>query len=205
MPVICGIDCETSGLDMEYDRPTEVAYVIVDTTTWRTQAARSRLVRHVEPLTIQDEVLRLTGLTVRDLENHGDDPGVVGQGLMEDIARHKVTFMVAHNAQFDQSMLRKLHPDVDKLPWICTRNDVPYPDSMTSRRLVHLMAEHGLLNPFPHQALSDVQTMLAVLRQYNFDDVLRTALWPSVTLRAGVSYDDRDKGKKLRYAWCIRT
>jgi DNA polymerase III epsilon subunit-like protein len=200
MPIICGIDCETTGLDLEKDWPTEVGWIVCDTANYRPLAMRSMLV--TSPVPLPDEVGKLTGLTSEVVSAHGSTPAVVGQKIVEDIARFGVSYMVAHNGEaFDKPMLAKLHRDVDMRPWIDTRHDVPYPDSMSSRRLVHLAAEHGFLNPAAHSALADVQTMLQILRHYDFAEVARTALSPWVILRAIVSFDDKDKAKKLRYTW----
>jgi DNA polymerase-3 subunit epsilon len=202
MPIIAAVDVETTGLDLEKDVPLELAYVICDTLDYRPLKAVSKIIHHQNPLRIAQEIFDLTGLSVNALENYGADARAVGQEFMEDLAKYKVSYIIAHNGEtFDKPMMKKLHRDVDTLPWIDTRHDIEYPASFVSRRLIHLAAEHGFVNPFPHQALTDVLTMLRILAQYNFEEIARVSLAPWVYLRAMVSYDDRDKAKKHRYQW----
>ena len=75
------------------------------------------------------------------------------------------------------------------------------PPAITTRKLTHLAAEHGFLNPFPHRAVSDVLTMLKVLSHYDIAPVLESARQPSFTVKACVSYDDREKAKARGYRW----
>jgi DNA polymerase-3 subunit epsilon len=72
---------------------------------------------------------------------------------------------------------------------------------MTTRKLVHLAAEHGFINPFAHRAMFDVLTMLMIFQRYDPAAALALAKEPVVTLKACVSYDDREKAKSRGYRW----
>jgi DNA polymerase-3 subunit epsilon len=114
--------------------------------------------------------------------------------------------VVAHNGTgFDKPMLQA-HIDrcgviPPEIPWIDTAMDVPYPPQITTRKLVHLAAEHGFLNPFAHRAQFDVLTMLTILQRYDIATVLDTARQPNITVIAQVSFDEREKAKSRGYRW----
>jgi DNA polymerase-3 subunit epsilon len=82
--------------------------------------------------------------------------------------------------------------------WIDTRLDTPEPMKGT---LVCLAAQKGFLNPFPHQALSDVLTMLRILDGYDFNAVIERARIPNVTIRMDVPFESKDHAKELGYYW----
>lgn len=88
--------------------------------------------------------------------------------------------------------------------WIDSRMDLPFEKEPSSRKLVHIAAEHGILNPFPHRAISDVFTMLKVLDHYDFELVLANSKVPLITIRALITYEmqkERQGAKDLRYNW----
>lgn len=120
--------------------------------------------------------------------------------------------VVAHNGSgfdrpmFDAQLARMLEAEalrsqIAALPWIDTCLDVPFPEAITTRKLVHLAAEHGFLNPFAHRAVFDVLTMLRVMAAYPIEPILESAKQPLVTCIAQVSYDDREKAKARGYRW----
>jgi DNA polymerase-3 subunit epsilon len=117
---------------------------------------------------------------------------------------------VAHNGlAFDRQVLKAwaekygLDWQPDKL-WIDTKTDIEIP-SRNSTRLVYLAADHGFLNPFPHRAMFDVMTMMTILSRYDLDKVIEVAKSPTLTLRAMVSYDDRELAKARGYHWQSET
>jgi hypothetical protein len=70
-----------------------------------------------------------------------------------------------------------------------------------SMRLMHLAASHGFLNPFSHRALFDVMTMLKIMSEYSFEEVLLQSKVPFVIARALVDYDNRQLAKDARFNW----
>jgi hypothetical protein len=100
-------------------------------------------------------------------------------------------WMAAHNIGDD------LMPE-DKL-WVDTLTDIEYPKGW-NKQLTCLAAYHGFVNPFPHQAVYDVSTMLKVLEFYPLMQVIESAKTPIIAVRLhGISYDDREWAKTRGY------
>lgn len=150
------------------------------------------------------EISALTGITTQMLGDHGVTMSSAWADLHYLIAYSHV--IVAHNGTgFDKPMYeahcKRLQTDPFQRVWIDTCLDVPYPESITTRKLIHLAAEHGFLNPFAHRAFADVLTMLKILDCYDIHEVLESAKQPTLTIRANVSYADREKAKARGYRW----
>jgi DNA polymerase III subunit epsilon len=201
---ILGIDLETTGLDFTTDRITEIGAVLWDTSTGTPLRLFNTLVRHTDAPPITPEIERLTGITQEMIDTYGVPIAACLPKLF--VMMSEADAIVAHNGTgFDRPMLaaqiERLGKIAPERPWIDTATDVPYPPHITTRKLVHLAAEHGFLNPFAHRAQFDVLTMLRILQHYDIHEVLDTARQPSITLIAQVSYDDREKAKSRGYRW----
>jgi DNA polymerase-3 subunit epsilon len=222
--LILGLDFETTGLSFTDDRITEIGAVLWDTDARMPVQIFNTLVRHADGPPITDEITRLTGITQAMLDAYGVAPCAAFRRLCAMAATAGI--VVAHNGNgfdrpmFEAQMLRfSAVPETatitsaaaaQELLWVDTCMDVPYPASISTRKLVHLAAEHGFLNPFAHRAVFDVLTMLKVLDAYistpaGLDAVLESARQPMVTLLAIVNFDDRDKAKARGYRWRAAT
>lgn len=202
--IILGLDFETTGLDFLTDRITEIGAVLWDTDTGKPLRLFNTLVNHDDAPVITPEIERLTGITQAMIDQFGVPVDVAVRGLL--ILMKSADAVVAHNGTgFDRPMLeaqiKRLDWTWQEPQWIDTATDVPYPPHITTRKLVHLAAEHGFLNPFAHRAQFDVLTMLTILQRYNIAEVIDIARQPNITLEAQVSYDDRDKAKSRGYRW----
>lgn len=211
--LLLGLDFETTGLDFAKDRIIEVGAVLWDTTRGVPVRMLSELVSHPdsdECPEVSEEITRITGITQADLDQFSV-PWMEARRALNGMAL-AADAVVAHNGTgFDQPMLcahldrlehsQAPHLEIWRGPWIDTCTDVDYPPAITTRKLTHLAAEHGFLNPFPHRAVSDVLTMLKVLSHYDIGPVLESSRQPSFTVRAMVSYDDREKAKARGYRW----
>lgn len=202
MTKILGIDLETTGLDFKTDRITEIGAVIWDTKEKRVLEVLSELVVYPTPTTISKEITEITGITVEMLTLHGQPITKVLDRLQSMALKCK--YFCAHNAAFDSAFLVNCPflPGPDERcwykPWIDTKEDIP---GRSGLRLIHLAAEEGILNPFPHRAVTDVLTMLQVVGKYDFKDIERYALAPRKTLIANVSFENKDFAKNLGYGW----
>lgn len=199
--MILGLDLETTGLDVGTCQIIEVGAVLYDEKARKPVEIYSDLVWGAK---VPPEITALTGITQEECLDHGE--------IFEAIARttvrlaKKADFVLAHNAtNFDRPILeRELRASIGHAPvwsWIDTSVDVPYPERITTRKLTHLAAEHGFLNPFPHRAVFDVMTMLQVVSHYDFGRVVELSQMPNVLLIADVPYDDREKAKARGYRW----
>jgi len=200
---ILGIDFETTGLDPNVDRVTEVGAAVWNTDTGTIDCVYSALVNPGEGTQLSDKITELTGITSDALRVFGQAPNAVFSELA--CLMEACDYMCAHNAPFDRSFYEAeaVRYGIRTKPskWIDTRTDVEYYGSPTSRKLVHLAAEHGIVNTMAHRAIFDVMTMLNLLRKYNIRDIIETMSQPVVTLKCVVSFDDRDKAKSLGYYW----
>jgi DNA polymerase III epsilon subunit-like protein len=202
---LLGLDLETTGFDFKNDYITEIGAVLWDTETQRPERIMSNLVLNEETPQLTDEIVQITGITQSMLEAHGEPFELVYRRDLMHIAE-EADYVVAHNAiGFDKPFLteecNKFGTSMLPHHWIDTSVDVPYPDRVKTRKLVHLAAEHGFLNPFAHRAVFDVLTMMKVLSQYNIEDVVRLSKEPAVTLQALVSYDNRTLASARGYRW----
>lgn len=205
---IAGLDLETTGLDFDRDHITEIAWIIKDVGVKKPYIQKSFLI-HTDGIEIPDNIVELTGITKKHLDVAGADFNDVMAELLEDLIT--VDYIVAHNGEnFDKPMLlsnmRRHGTDpsfianFNEMPWLDTKADIVYPASW-STSLRYVAAELGFLNPFSHSALFDVATMLRVFESFDVEKIIERSKEPWVTLKASVSYDDRDKAKKRRFSW----
>lgn len=201
--LVLGLDFETSGLDPVHDRVLEVGLALWDTERRKPISQRDFYVRpEIEiPDHKWEEIAPITGITKADVELYG-----INENKALDLINgfmFKADAVVAHNG----TMFDKLFYDAWKgrhvdctCPrlWIDTRLDVPEP--MTGA-LICLAAKKGFLNPFPHQALSDVLTMLRILDGYDFNAVIERAKIPNIIVQMNVPFSDKDHAKELGYYW----
>ena len=202
---ILGLDLETSGLDPIKNYITEIGAVLWDTATQKPIYIFNEYLKTrgtFEP--VSKEITQLTGITNDHLLEFGVEP-TYALNLLRELSK-KAEYVVAHNGTlFDKPFLDTA---MDKMnlakvtkPWIDTKIDVPYPDSITTRKLTFLATEHGFVNPFAHRAILDVLTMLKVLSHYDIDEVAATSKVPTINIRAMVSFEDKDKAKERNYYW----
>lgn len=202
---VLGLDFETTGLDVKNDRVVEIGAALFDIGRPSPLKVLSQFVYAATYPKLSSEIVALTGIRQEDLDAFGLVPGEVFPTLVEMI--NQADAVVAHNGKkFDflmlASELKRLElthkPDI---LFIDTSVDLPYPSTITTRKLTHLAAEHGFLNPFAHRALFDVLTMHEILRKYSWDEVLSLAHQKDVTVRAVVKFEERDLAKARGYRW----
>lgn len=209
MPIVLGLDLETTGLLTATDRIIELGTVLWDTDTNKSLLLKNDLMWNSDYPTITEEINRVTGITQADLEAYGNPSAQTLSQLLELGRRYKPERIVAHNGEnFDKPLLiAELNRHgftetfVHSTPWVDTKTDLPFETPPRSNHLGHLAYDMGFINPFPHRALSDVLTMLKVMSQFKFEDILAHAAIPWVTVRAVVPFDDKQKAKDRRYSW----
>lgn len=199
---VLGLDFETTGVDPRKDDVIEVGAVVWDVDHKKPAAIYSDLIPADRPLS--DEVMKVTGLTDDDLKRFGQPQDMVFKKLSNLAA--KCQYIVAHNGnKFDKLFLERVLQQQPlpnfNLPWIDTLTDIPYPDSIVTRKLSYLAAEHGFLNLFSHRAVFDVLTMMKVVSQYDFNHILKTLNSPMLKIVAQVTYDEKAKAKDMGFRW----
>lgn len=205
--LILGLDFETTGLDPETDRIIEIGAVLWDTDKRSPALIVSDLVWDASYPPISKEITGITGINQLDLDSYAIAPAAGVERLNRAI--NQAAVIVAHNGlKFDRPFyyaeLRRQkyeqHTKWFDVPWVDTSVDVPYPDRVQTRKLTHLAAEHGFVNPFAHRALFDVLTMLTVLNNYKITEVLDIASQPSVELVALTQPPWKDQGQSTGLA-----
>lgn len=206
--LLLGVDFETTGLDVEKDLIIEVGAVLWCTTREAPIKFISGFMNHPGLTEIKPEITELTGIDMDLLEDaefvENNNSPLRQLWILSGYAH----YMVAHNARgFDKPLyqnhvgkyLREVGETSHK--WIDTRTDVPYPKSITTRNLKYLLAEHGIINPFPHRALTDTLCMMTLLSKYDINEVIHISQTPNLKIKANVSYDDRQKAKDRSFHW----
>lgn len=204
--LIAGFDVETTGLNVKEDHIIQVACVL-----WDTKAAKKKAkLKYDAAILVPDmplmteEVIKIHGITDHDLQTYGRPPQQVYAEMNAIFGMADA--ILAHNGNlYDKPILEancirhkvKLHD----LPWIDSTCDVQFPAHIQTRKLVHLAAEHGFVNPFPHDALSDVLTMLKIADQYDWDKILEWSKAPGCIVQADATYQQRELAKKQNFRW----
>lgn len=198
---ILGIDFETTGLDPKQNRIIEVGAVLWDWEQSKPLSMLSELIIVEEPL--PEEIVKITGITDADIQSYGiDERSAIGS--LSDLL-NVADYAMAHNGTafdklFYDAAANRLGCSVEKT-WLDTKIDIKFPESITTRNLRHLAAEHGFLNPFAHRAVFDVLTMLKVAKCYDIQQIIERSLEPTLYVQAVVSFDDKDKAKARGYYW----
>ena len=196
--IILGIDVETTGLNPTTDVVTEVGAVLWDTDLKVPLHSAGYLVNNPE-VEVPASTIALNEITSPMCAEWGMS-SIGGLTRLHNLYL-RADYACAHNAPFDRSFFEtwavKHNVVIEPKVWIDTKLDVPYPDKW-SRRLIHVAAEHGFVNPFPHRALTDVYTMLRVLGYYDLQEVIRSAESPTIRVRADITYQDTEYREKAK-------
>jgi len=176
------VDFETTGLDSSKDEIIEYGYVIYDTERQKILKMSSNLVQTDVPLS--EEITKITGIEACDIDMFGVTP----EEAIEDMKKHLSTCeaLVAHNAPFDKGFADALMKEekIDKV-WIDTVTDIEWHPHVrvTSKRLDHLCADHGINpNDNAHRALFDCMMTLKLLNKYDINEVLANAKLEKFTI-----------------------
>ena len=199
------VDCETDGLDPSRDNVIQIAAALIDVSA---NGTILRVVDHGTALAdpgrqIPPRITRLTGidnLTVRGKQ-------IQHTALTEFICQADA--VLAHNAGFDAGFSSRLLPGIKLLPWICSFRDVDWlGHAFDGAKLGHLLMQQGLFAPTAHDAIADVEALLALLHselptgETVLAEALRTAQEPTVRIFAErAPYETRHELKRFGYRW----
>jgi len=203
MPLILGLDFETTGTDVNAPdfRVIEVGAALFNE-KWQLIESYSWLVGFKNP--VPSEVQKLTGIDPNLLQS-SYHPDTVDAKLADLIEQSD--YLCAHNHGFEKSILETMPNSFQEYQnggngnekvWIDTMTDLP--NDAGAGTLTVMAANHRFINPFPHRALPDVLTMMAVLSQYDFEEVIRHAIAPTVTLRVCIPYNGGEEKRAIAKA-----
>jgi DNA polymerase III epsilon subunit-like protein len=200
---ILGLDFETTGLEASQASVIEIGAVVWDTEAQKPLALQSDIVKPHDFTELPKEITDITGITDQMINDFGSTPELAFLRLNDLVTQ--VDVIVAHNAAFDRAFytheMQNLDFEIEPKTWVCTVSDVPYPKSISTRKLGYLASEHKILNPFSHRAVFDVLTMLNILSHYKIEEVLERSKSPNVKVTALVSFEEKDKAKNLGFRW----
>lgn len=209
MPLILGIDFETSGLDPLKDRPIELGSVLWD---WDTKMPLMLLSELIDPsmdmggFTVTEEITGITGITSEMLTSYGQYEKDVYNRLKM-MAQFADYFMGHFCNDFDALFLSEMRKrqgdesDMLQKHWLDTSIDIKWPEEITTRKLRYLASEHSFLNPFSHRAVFDVLTMLKTASEYPLEQIIARSNEPMVYLEALVTFDEKERAKERGYRW----
>ncbi|MBH9537061.1 3'-5' exonuclease [Novosphingopyxis sp. YJ-S2-01] len=199
------VDCETDGLDPSRDNVIQIAVAIVGVSR---DGRILQVVDHGTGLAdpgrqIPARITKLTGidnLTVRGKR-------IKQPALTEFICQADA--VLAHNAGFDSGFCRRLLPSIEHLPWICSFRDVDWlGHRFDGGKLGHLLMQLGQFAPTAHDAMADVEALMALLQselptgETVLAEAMRTAQVPTVRIFAErAPYETRHELKRFGYRW----
>jgi len=204
--LILGVDVETTGVDYEEDRITEIGAVLYDWDDKSIVGVMSKLVLEDPKPPQSDLIIEITGITDDMLKKWGEPPRDVMNEFLN--MYYNADYLVAHNVDFDKTMLKNFilrnfpawEPGPPKI-WLDTSKDLPLPQSCRHTNLTYLSGFHGFANPFSHRAVTDVLTMLKLLEKFDIEEVIKINASPTVKFKANVDFHDKDLAKQEGFKW----
>lgn len=208
---ILAFDVETTGLDPTCDVIIELGWVLWDTDRALPLLTGGGIIaRGIDDPPITDEIEELTGITRADMAEFGRPIDAVLDEMGNVIIRHDIEWLAAHNAPFDMSFLTTaadylpgsaIQTALARVRVIDTQRDLPFRKGATGRRLVHALADIGIVQQIRHRALTDAMSCALLLQHYPIEETVHSAISPTVTLRAHVTYEQNDLAKARGYRW----
>ena len=199
---LLGIDLETTGIDPSSSDIIEIGYMIWDANLSCPVKCGSYLIKINAPL--PEEIKHLTGINDDHLNKFGINLKQA-MTLLSEIAQ-KCDFLVGHNAvEFDRKYLSKVCKNYSiKFPqkyWIDTMTDIPYSNSIKTRKLDYLAVEHNISVVVAHRAIFDIWTTMQILSKYDINEITKRAKTGFIKLTAQVSYEERAKASTQGFKW----
>jgi len=197
--ILLSLDFESTGLDFEKDRVIEIGAVLYSTGQKKCLDNFGCLIKTDAPIT--PEITAITNIHPSAVDRFGYDEKDTFYVLEYMI--DSCDTIVAHNGnRFDRRMYlawanRLERPRIDKL-WIDTMIDIK---GHEGKRLSYLAADHGIINPFPHSAMADAQTVLTVVEKYDILDLVARAKTPTIVIRARQQRSENELVKKAKFRW----
>lgn len=198
--IICSIDFETTGVNIVADRPIEYGGVLYSTGQHRMLDAQSMLIKTDVP--VSSEITQVTGIIKPMLDKFAYDQGDVLPLIAQMMETADV--MMGYNCRrFDREVLREWFKREGQImperTWIDLFYDLPW--TVPTGKLSHVAADHGILNLFPHSALADCQTVVAIAAKYDENLLFERAKSPVLVLRAVTDRSQNMLLKQAKFRW----
>jgi DNA polymerase III epsilon subunit-like protein len=200
--ILLSLDFETTGVDRQNDEVIELGAVLYSTGQHKCLDNLGVLVKTDRVIT--PKITKITGITKAALDKFGYESRTALDLTLEMVLA--ADYIIGYNVRrFDREILwswvkreNRLLPE--KL-WVDLYADLPWQVPMG--KLSHVAADHGILNLFPHSALADCQTVLALGGKYDWDMLVKRAQSPIVILRSrqGRNENDLVKEAPFKFRW----
>lgn len=196
--ILLSLDFETTGLSVTDDRVIEVGAVLYSTNQHKCLDSLGVLVKTDKQIT--PEITGITNIHPAAVERFGYDPDDILDLLINMIANADA--MIGYNVKrFDKHVFNNWAERAGQSHgasiWIDLFQDLPW--TVPTGKLSHVAADHGILNLFPHSAMADAQTVLAIASKYDPEELLHRAQSPTVVLQARQDRSSNDLVKRSPY------
>ncbi|MBE9126002.1 MULTISPECIES: 3'-5' exonuclease [unclassified Coleofasciculus] len=202
------VDTETTGLEVDTAQVIEIGAILYSVKHQTTiQQFSTMLPANTNPA---EHINRIKSAPLREITEKQAAQGILILTEMAQMAE----VVVAHNAEFDKkwfglsrngnSLLPALLNYKGKpLSWVCTCSDFEWPyQTRPGQSLIELAAAHDIGIFGTHRALTDCQLIAALFdRMENLEAMFEKALRPKAFFKALVTYDEREKAKKVGFKW----
>lgn len=198
--ILASVDVESTGLSVTEDRVIEFGGILYSTNQRKCLDSQGILVK--ADVSVTSEITKITGITQAAIDRFGYDPEPILDVIIDMIENSDA--VIGYNVRrFDKKILDNwAHRAGRELPertWIDLYMDLPW--QVPVGKLSHAAADHGILNLFPHSALADAQTVLAIAEKYDPELLLSRAQSPVVILRSLEPRSNNEAVKKARFRW----
>ena len=195
MTILGIIDTETDSLDPSTCTAVELAIKVYDTDTKTSLMAFSALLPADE-----NKAEELNNIPVEALQL----PLIKNDKFSVSVFNYLIKacdVLVAHNKSFDSivtaRILAKFGFTADKR-WVCTVNEVDFPNQKKSKSLSYLALDHGIYLTGTHRALVDSHILEELIKKV---PDIEQQLLPKKKYQAVVPYEEKDKAKDLGFRW----
>lgn len=209
-PLLRGVvvDTETTGIDHGKDVILELGMVLFEFDPATGQAYRilgtfDEL--EAPPFPIPPESIAIHGITDEMVAGKRIDDAKVAEFL------DGVSFVIAHNSEFDRQFLERRLPVFESLPWGCSLKQIGWKnEGVGSAKLDYIAFQFGFFFD-PHRAEEDCRALLEILQQTlpgSGELALKVLLNQSAqksykVCATAAPFDAKDKLKARGYRWDV--
>lgn len=142
---------------------------------------------------IPKEIIMQYGLDIRSID------------IIEEL-RYKPDLIVSHNAKFEKTMINKYWPELSKMKWLCTLNDIDHTlfTRHNSRVLSHLIQDYDIHTVSYHRALDDARSCAQLLLSHNVEEIIANIDAPKYEIYIGTRGESEatiEAIKRLGFRW----